>query len=992
MFDTIMQKCGHIACKRYKAVLVIAVLITLLSLVPPIFFGASAHVSVASMMPSEVPAARAFNRALQDFGTADEVFIIFRVAKKEDTATAGKYVIALADSLRSDPEFQDAYCQYIRPEERGFLEKELLKRGLLYLPEAGINEVTKKLQKKEIGRNVKKTFNKLSAPGIEGDTAKLLKLNILDIFPLFKKYMGGAYSHMGKENKKSTLMSAEDGEGSIILLAAQPYGPAQRLEYSNRIMKLVRKKTEKVINTIPEKLKKGLQVEYAGGYEVAMRYSMHVSDSLTWTLITSLIGVLLLFGYCYRRYGVLLYVGIPLIMLVCWTIGAGWLMFGKLNMISCAFAAVLIGLGVDYAVHIYNRYVEERVNGNDVETSFINSLNHTGYGVFIGMLTTSMSFFALKVTRFSGLSQFGMLAGTGLALALPAMVFVLPALVVWRSKRGKGEHQRALKSSNFFLPQISSLIEKRYRTIAIAGIIVAIAAVCYTFVGENKVVFDERLASLRPNDDRVFKLGREIAEKFAKKSPAKLMLLITGNTETEAMNNANGLLGKLTELKDEGYLRDFELLTQIIPCPDVQLERKKAIGKIDFDQAVITLKERLDKEGLRESEFNDSINFLKSHKKIVGNDEIILPTDFKGTPAWRLVKRLVGKHKEHIKVVYALDYMKQHKEKEFILAVTPTSREGVRYFAEEAPVTRQSTTYLRKVGVNSIPVFSMEEDSPRQDLGEKSLDDIATMISEGKRLFFTRNIKLPTGEYPLAPGQKITEDMVNFLLHSNCRSVAYYDKGWTVLAYVYPPDKQLKDVEFSDEWVTAVRKKLDIDPNDPDAKLFLTGSMLVAHDLASIIKEDFILITVWVSIIAALVLVICYRDIKRVLLSLLPIVLALSYLIGVMSFFSIYFNFINVLVIPIIIGLGVDNGIHLVHRFYESGSQIRLVVMETGRAIVITNLTSMIGFGSLWAGSYKGLQSMGMLSVLGLTMSITAALIVLPSVLKLISGKEKTTD
>ncbi|MHC4871814.1 MAG: hypothetical protein ACYTFY_08210, partial [Planctomycetota bacterium] len=304
MFDSFLRKCGHFACTRYKFVLVLAVLLTVLSLVPPVFFGTKTHVSVSSMMPKDIPVAQAFNRALQDFGTADEVFIIFRVADKADTAAVGKYVIKLADKMRGNPEFQDAYCQYIRPEEKGFLEKELLQRGLLYLPEEGLEEVGQRLKKKQIARNVKKTLNKLVAPGSE-EAHRLIKLNVLDIFPLFKKHLGGAYEHIMGTQNTGTLMTAPDGNGSIILLAAQPYGPAQRLEYSNRIMHLVRDETNAVVDTLPPALRKGVTVEYAGGYEVAMKYSKHVSSSLISTLITSLIGVLLLFGYCYRRYGVL---------------------------------------------------------------------------------------------------------------------------------------------------------------------------------------------------------------------------------------------------------------------------------------------------------------------------------------------------------------------------------------------------------------------------------------------------------------------------------------------------------------------------------------------------------------------------------------------------------------------------------------------------------------------------------------------------------------
>jgi hypothetical protein len=327
------------------------------------------------------------------------------------------------------------------------------------------------------------------------------------------------------------------------------------------------------------------------------------------------------------------------------------------------------------------------------------------------------------------------------------------------------------------------------------------------------------------------------------------------------------------------------------------------------------------------------------------------------------------------------------------LAGTPTSRDGIRYFAKACPLTKEDIKYLKFVGINSVKATYLE-DAPEEvllhtpDGKNMDLDEIDSLLNNGKYVIYTEDVFFE-GRRLLQPGTKVTAEMISFLLNSDCRSIAYYAKGWTVLGYIYPPVEQVNSLELSEGWVSSVRQKLEIDPNDLDAKLLLTGTMLVAHDLATIVKEDFIMISSWVTIIVACVLIFCFRDIKKVLLSMLPIILGLLYLGGIMSLGNIYFNFINVLVVPIIIGLGVDNGIHLVHRFFSSENEVKPVVMETGRAVVITNLTSIVGFGSLWVGSYKGLTSMGMLSVLGLSMSIIASIFVLPSIMKLFFGKNK---
>ena len=101
-------------------------------------------------------------------------------------------------------------------------------------------------------------------------------------------------------------------------------------------------------------------------------------------------------------------------------------------------------------------------------------------------------------------------------------------------------------------------------------------------------------------------------------------------------------------------------------------------------------------------------------------------------------------------------------------------------------------------------------------------------------------------------------------------------------------------------------------------------------------------------------------------------------------------NFVNVLTIPIIIGVGVDNGIHMVHRYFEDGRELRPMVVNTGRALAITALTSIVGFGSLCLSKFQGLDSiaqLGLLSTLALVMVLASSLIAFPSLIAAIAPK-----
>ncbi len=86
--------------------------------------------------------------------------------------------------------------------------------------------------------------------------------------------------------------------------------------------------------------------------------------------------------------------------------------------------------------------------------------------------------------------------------------------------------------------------------------------------------------------------------------------------------------------------------------------------------------------------------------------------------------------------------------------------------------------------------------------------------------------------------------------------------------------------------------------------------------------------------------------------------------------------------VPLIIGVGIDNGVHVVHRLlYEGQEGMSVVLRHTGRAILIASLTTMIGFGSLALASHRGMSSLGVVLLLGVGSCLLTSLVVLPNLL-----------
>jgi len=138
-----------------------------------------------------------------------------------------------------------------------------------------------------------------------------------------------------------------------------------------------------------------------------------------------------------------------------------------------------------------------------------------------------------------------------------------------------------------------------------------------------------------------------------------------------------------------------------------------------------------------------------------------------------------------------------------------------------------------------------------------------------------------------------------------------------------------------------------------------------------------------------LIVYLCTRNLRDSLLVLLPIVFAISAAFAVLLLFGHRFSFMSVTAIPLIIGIGIDNGIHLIRRYRERGDRSILEVAQlSGAALIQSNLTTMVGFSALLASGFAPLAEMGMVTALGVALSLVAAVVAVPAVI-LASGRSR---
>ncbi|MCY1017559.1 efflux RND transporter permease subunit [Pyxidicoccus sp. MSG2] len=171
----------------------------------------------------------------------------------------------------------------------------------------------------------------------------------------------------------------------------------------------------------------------------------------------------------------------------------------------------------------------------------------------------------------------------------------------------------------------------------------------------------------------------------------------------------------------------------------------------------------------------------------------------------------------------------------------------------------------------------------------------------------------------------------------------------------------------------------------PDgSQVSAAGEALILADILDMVSREGprILVAAVLSVLAAMWLTL--GKLRTALICMLPTLLSVIGLVGLMSVLGLQFNYLNIMVLPVLIGTTVDAGVHLVQRLGEPGADFISVYGETGRAITGGLLTSAIGFVALILAKHPGLNSIGDLANLGFGINMVIVLLGFPSLLLMV--------
>jgi hypothetical protein len=156
----------------------------------------------------------------------------------------------------------------------------------------------------------------------------------------------------------------------------------------------------------------------------------------------------------------------------------------------------------------------------------------------------------------------------------------------------------------------------------------------------------------------------------------------------------------------------------------------------------------------------------------------------------------------------------------------------------------------------------------------------------------------------------------------------------------------------------------------------------INRDMQSQILHDSRRALLWTALAIVLIVYCSFRNLRVSLVVLMPIVFAIVVTFGLLWVAGHRFSFMSITAIPLIIGIGIDNGIHLVRRYRENERVGILVVAKaSGAALIQSNLTTIVGFGALMASSFAPLAEMGLVTSLGVALALAGGLGLVPAVI-----------
>src|SRR5262245_10386419 len=382
----------------------------------------------------------------------------------------------------------------------------------------------------------------------------------------------------------------------------------------------------------------GLQILVTGRSAFVSEISLSMRYDVVATLFGSVVLVGAIFFAGFRRWLPLVGMALCLLLSCLVALTLGQLFFGRLSMISVGFCAILVGLGVDFAILTIGRYHQARSDGEAHQQAIATAIAKLGRAVFFGALTTAVGFLALVLSGSMAFSQLGVLIAIGIFVAGLFMCSILFLFV--------RERQTAIPHDWLFegVRKYVRWTVRKPMPMLIFSTAVFLALTAIGFSPIPPLRFEARARSLQPMNIRASQALEAIMHEMPLRWEPVLAIVRSANPQ-ELHDYWQKIVAHWRELQAAGKIKGFSTPAALCLSPDWMETNRRQLSSIDFPAARETLEQTLDAEGFSRDSFVSAFTLLDDLQRLA-HPNVPLPNWRDQLPKssswWFLVDRYFG--------------------------------------------------------------------------------------------------------------------------------------------------------------------------------------------------------------------------------------------------------------------------------------------------------------------------------------------------------------
>ena len=650
----------------------------------------------------------------------------------------------------------------------------------------------------------------------------------------------------------------------------------------------------------------GVQAGLTGAIPLGRDEMVYSMEGLGLITLLALVAIGALLFVSLRMWVAPILALVNLIVGLIWAAGLSALLVPVMNIMTAMFILILIGLGIDFSIHIISSFTEMRALGKPIDESMREGMLKSGKGVFTGALTTACAFLALMIGDSRAMSEMGLVTGIGLLMVMVSTFTFLPSLLAIRERRlekrlarqGKADQREARDISFVFLGRASEALKQRY-VFTIVGTIVLTGLLLWA---ATRIKFNYNYMDIEAAGIPSITLQDTVLQKFDLSMDFAYLV-------AESANESRDLAEKAKNYSSVAMVEDISMY---LPSTPHQRRRwphinniRRAMAKAVYRPLTSTKDLKLLRDEIERLEMN--VMELQVMSFIGGQDKVDRKSrELAGDPDLPPGETMFTRLKE---MLDQPSEVLRNRANTFQKAYFTTFKESVLSMANTDPIRLE-------------------------ELPASILDRYA---NEDRSLF---------------------------------------------LVTVLPGDNLWQDARFLERFADDLEEMSDR----------ATGFPPVFRALIEIIGRDGRNAALLTIVVVFVLLTVDFRKPGHALMAMIPLVAGMIWMVGLMHLAGRKLDVVNVMALPLILGIGIDYGVHVIHRWRREGvNSVRTVYASTGKAILLTSLTTMLAFGSMAFSIWRGYGSLGIALVIGVGACFLTTVIILSGIIGWLERKPAAT-